>query len=204
MQKPLETTFCHPVQNKKQVIIQYIVIVAILSILPFLVPEYLLSMLSKVYIFAIFAMSLNLVLGYTGLISLGHAAYLGVGGYTFGIFMTRLGIESIWILLPSAVILAAIAAAIFGYIALRVKGMHFILITIAFGQLLYAIAVKWRSVTGSTDGLIGINYPSLGVPGFEWSALTFHFLILLIFNNLLLFNSSHYQFIVRIRSHRNS
>ena len=59
-----------------------------MAILPFFVPEYFLSMLSKVYIFSIFAMSLNLVLGYTGLVSLGHAAYLGVGGYTFGILMT--------------------------------------------------------------------------------------------------------------------
>ena len=60
----------------------------ILIILPFFVPEYLRSMLSKIYIFAIFAMGLNLLLGYTGLISLGHAAYLGVGGYTVGILMS--------------------------------------------------------------------------------------------------------------------
>ena len=135
-------------------------------------------MLSKVYIFSIFAMGLNLVLGYTGLISLGHAAYLGVGGYAFGILMTQLGIDTLWLLFPAAVAMSAVTAALIGYVALRVTGMHFILITIAFGQLLYAVAVKWRTVTGSTDGLIGISYPSLGFPGFQWTAFSFHYLIL--------------------------
>ena len=176
--KTKETISCPAVQKHKTSYVQYLALIAIMIILPFIVPTYFLDMLGKIYIFAIFAMGLNLVLGYTGLVSLGHAAYLGVGGYTFGILMVRLGIDSLWILLPCSILIAAIAAAIFGYIALRVKGMHFILITIAFGQLLYAVAVKWRSVTGSTDGLIGINYPSIGLPGFEWSPFTFYFLLL--------------------------
>ena len=159
----------------------YLVLFVILVVLPFLVPEYLRSMLGKIYIFAIFAMSLNLLLGYTGLISLGHAAYFGVGGYTVGIVMTRLGIDSLWIVFPMAIILSAIAAAFIGVVALRVSGMHFILITIAFGQLLYAVAVKWRALTGSTDGLIGITYPAVGFFGFQWDATTFYYFILLVF-----------------------
>ena len=161
--------------------VQYIVIVGIMLLLPFLVPDYFRSMLSKIYIFAIFAMGLNLVLGYTGLISLGHAAYLGVGGYTVGILMTRFGIHSLGLLFLSALIMSAIIAAVIGFIALRVIGMHFILITIAFGQLLFAIAVKWRSLTGSTDGLIGITYPAIDFIRFRWTSFGFHYLILLIF-----------------------
>jgi branched-chain amino acid transport system permease protein len=150
-------------------------------LLPFLVPDYFRSMLSKIYIFAIFAMGLNLVLGYTGLISLGHAAYLGVGGYMVGILMTRFGIHSLGLLFLSALFMSAIVAALIGFIALRVTGMHFILITIAFGQLLFAIAVKWRSLTGSTDGLIGITYPAIDFIRFRWTSFSFHYLILLIF-----------------------
>lgn len=179
MNQPSEKTFGQPSELHRYPVAQYLILFVILLILPSLVPDYLRSILSKIYIFAIFAMSLNLVLGYTGLISLGHAAYFGVGGYTVGILMVRFGIESLWIVFPMAIVLSAITAALIGFIALRVSGMHFILITIAFGQLLYAIAVKWRAVTGSTDGLIGITYPRIGF-GFQWDAFTFHYFVLLL------------------------
>jgi branched-chain amino acid transport system permease protein len=181
MQTPLETISFPPIQKRKYAFVPYIVIVGIMVLLPFLVPDYFRSMLSKIYIFAIFAMGLNVVLGYTGLISLGHAAYLGVGGYTVGILMTRFGIHSLGLLFLSALFMSAIIAAVIGFIALRVTGMHFILITIAFGQLLFAIAVKWRSMTGSTDGLIGITYPAIDFIRFRWTSFSFHYLILLIF-----------------------
>jgi len=181
MNTTLETTSNPPIHIRKSTFIQYIAIVVILFALPFFVPEYLRSILGKIYIFAIFAMGLNLLLGYTGLISLGHAAYLGVGGYTVGILMTHFGINGLVVLFLAAILMSAIAAAIIGFIALRVSGMHFILITIAFGQLLFAIAVKWRSVTGSTDGLIGITYPAVEFIGFQWTSFSFHYLILLLF-----------------------
>ncbi len=181
MQTPLETISFSPIQKRKSTFVPYVVIVVIMFLLPFLVPDYFRSMLSKIYIFAIFAMGLNLVLGYTGLISLGHAAYLGVGGYTVGILMTRFGIHSLGLLFLSALFMSAIVAAVIGFVALRVTGMHFILITIAFGQLLFAIAVKWRSLTGSTDGLIGITYPAIDFIRFRWTSFGFHYLILLIF-----------------------
>ena len=159
----------------------YIIIIAIMIVLPFIIPTYFQSLLGKIYIFAIFAMSLNLVMGYGGLVSIGHAVYLGVGGYTVGILMVRLGIDSIWILFPLALIASAIVAAIVGVIALRATGMHFIIITIAFGQLFYAIAVKWRDVTGSTDGLVGIGFPAVNLFGFQWTQFSFHYLILAFF-----------------------
>jgi len=166
---------------QRYTLVQYLVVVVILLILPFLVPDYFLSLLSKIYIFAIFAMGLNLVLGYTGLISLGHAAYLGVGGYTVGILMAHFGIESQLLLFLAAIVMSAIVAALIGVVALRVKGSHFILITIAFSQLLFAIAVKWRSVTGSTDGLIGIFYPAVDFIHYQWTAFSFHYLIMVVF-----------------------
>ncbi len=79
METRSQATFRPPPEGHRFPVAQYLILFLVLSVLPFLVPEYLRSMLSKIYIFAIFAMSLNLVLGYTGLISLGHAAYLGWG-----------------------------------------------------------------------------------------------------------------------------
>ena len=159
----------------------YIGFVLVLAVMAPFLPAYYLSMVTKIIIFAIFAISLDLILGYTGLISLGHATYLGVAGYAIGILMIRMGIDSFWILIPSALALSAVVAAFIGYIALRVSGVYFLLITLAFGQLFYVVAVKWRAVTGGSDGLIGIDYPSLGISGFSWSSLSYYYFILIAF-----------------------
>lgn len=149
--------------------------------LPHVLPTYLHSMLTKVLIFAIFAMSLDLILGYTGLLSLGHAAFFGVAGYTAGILMAHYGIESFWLVMPLAILMAGIFAVVIGYIALRVSGVYFLLVTLAFGQLLSVSAVKWRTMTGGTDGLAGIAYPDLGLPGFTWTASSFYYLVFIVF-----------------------
>ena len=159
----------------------YIVSGLILVILPLAVPPYLRSMLTKVLIFAIFAMSLNLSWGYTGLISLGHAALFGVGAYVSAILIMRFGIESFWISAPSGILTAGLLAAFFGIIALRVSGIYFLLVTLALGQLVYYIAIAWRPVTGGTDGVIGIPRPDLGLPWFTWNATSFYFFVLLAF-----------------------
>jgi len=137
-------------------------LIFILLGLPSVLPTYFLSMITKVLIFAIFAISLDLIIGYTGLLSLGHAAFLGVAGYTTGILMVHYDIDSIWLLVPLALLVTAIAAAIIGYISLRVSGVYFLIVTLAFGQLLSVAAVKWRTMTGGTDGLVGITNPSPG------------------------------------------
>jgi len=159
----------------------YIASGLILIVLPLIVPVYLQSMLTKVLIFAIFAMSLNLIWGYTGLISLGHAAFFGVGAYASAILIMRFGIESFWISAPSGILTAGLLAAFFGVIALRVSGIYFLLVTLALGQLVYYIAIAWRPVTGGTDGVIGIPRPELGLPWFTWNATSFYFFVLLAF-----------------------
>lgn len=153
----------------------------ILLVLPSFLSPYYLSMLTKVLIFAIFAMSLDIILGYTGLLSLGHAAFLGVAGYTAGILMVRYDIESFWLVIPLGILAAGIVAAIIGYMALRVSGVYFLLVTLAFGQLLSVVAIKWRTMTGGTDGLVGITYPHLGLPGFTWTDSSFYYLVFLAF-----------------------
>ena len=170
-----------PAQNKLFNYSPYIFVVLLLLVLPFILPTYYLSMLTKVVIFSIFAIGLNLLHGYTGLPTLGQAAYLGIAGYTVGIFMVRFGIQSFWILFPLAIIMAVILACIIGYFALRVKGTYFLLINLAFGELLANVAIKWRPLTGGTDGLVGIKYPDIGIPGFVWTDFNFYFLVLIAF-----------------------
>jgi branched-chain amino acid transport system permease protein len=161
--------------------IPYALVILFLIILPLIAPEFFRSILNKIYIFAIFAMGLNVFSGYTGKASLGHAVFFGVGGYTFGILAVRLGINSIWIGLPAALIASAVIAAFIGFVVLRVTGMHLIILTIAFGQLFFSIAVIWRAVTGSTDGLTGIPFPAIDLFQLKWTAFSFHYFILAVF-----------------------
>lgn len=159
----------------------YLAVTVLLLILPSLLSSYYLSMLTKVLIFAIFATSLDLVMGYTGLFSMGHAAFLGVAGYTVGLLSVRMGVGLFWILVPAAIFLSAVAAAIIGYISLRVSGVYFLLVTLAFGQLLSIVASKWYKVTGGSDGLVGIVLPNLGIAGFNLTAEGFYYLVFIAF-----------------------
>lgn len=161
--------------------VPFIACLIILIVLPQFLSLYLLSMLIKVLIFGIFAMSLDLVMGYTGLLSLGHAAYLGVGGYTLGVLMVHYGIGSFWILFPLSVLTVIVMAAIIGYISLRVSGVYFLLITLAFAQLLSSIAAKWYSMTGGDSGLTDIKLPSLGIPFFNWTPHSLYYFVFIAF-----------------------
>ena len=121
----------------------------IFVLIPALLPAYLQSIMTKVVIFALFAMSLNIIMGYAGLISLGHAAFFGVSGYTIAILVTRYDIEIFWVIAPLGILMATLVAAILGVIALRVSGLYFLLVTFALSMLIYSIAFKWQSVTSA-------------------------------------------------------
>src|SRR5262245_63834548 len=102
-------------------------------------------------IYAIAATSLNLILGYGGMVSFGHAAFLGAGAYTVGILMAE-GVTSAWIAWPAAVGIAALFALVIGAISLRTRGVYFIMITLAFAQMMYYIFVSLKAY-GGEDGL---------------------------------------------------
>lgn len=159
----------------------YVICGVILMILPPFVSAYVQSMLTKVLIFGIFALSLNLLMGYTGLMSLGHAAYFGAAGYTAGILIVRYGVESFWLVAPAGILMATLIAAFFGIIALRVSQAYFVLVTLALGELLYSVALKWRAVTGGSNGLVGIPYPDLGLPWFSLNTIYFYYFVFIIF-----------------------
>jgi branched-chain amino acid transport system permease protein len=155
---------------------------SVLIALPWIAPAYLLSLTIKVIIFALFAVSLDFIWGYGGLISLGHAAFFGIGGYAAGVLMMHYQITNFWVITVAALSAAALIAGIFGLVALRVAGSYFLLITAALGQLLFSLAWKWRWLsTEGVEGIAGIVRPDLGIPGFEWDDARFYYFILLIF-----------------------
>ena len=135
-----------------------VTVLAALAIPPFL-PPYWLSILILGVIFAILAMSLNLLMGYTGLDSLGQAAFFGTAAYVLGILTTRQGAR--WDVAAAAGLVAAIiVAAVFGLVAVRLKGLYFLLITVALGQVLWGAALRWGSLTGGWNGMRGVTVPT--------------------------------------------
>lgn len=150
---------------------------ALLAVLPFFISPYLQSMMTKFFIFAIFAMSLDLTFGATGLLCLGQAAYFGIAGYFSGILIVRYGIESFWITAPCGILIAGLLAAIFGIVALRVSGIYFLLVTFALGELLVSVATKWYSMTGGSDGLAGIPLPELNLSWITWNDTSFYYFV---------------------------
>lgn len=142
----------------------------VLLVLPWLLTaagsSYLVSTATRLVIFAIAAVSLDLLIGYTGLVSFGHAAFLGVGAYTVGILSfhayegeTLLGLPgtlSGLVALPLAVVLSALAALAVGALSLRTKGVYFIMITLSFGQMLFYLFVSLQKY-GGDDGMMMLD-----------------------------------------------
>jgi branched-chain amino acid transport system permease protein len=127
-------------------------------------------------VFAIFAMSLDLLLGFAGLMSLGHAAFFGLGAYAVAILGTLFGVNA-WLGLAAGVVVAAAGAAIIGFFCVRTSGIPFLMLTLAFAQLVFSVALKWRDVTGGSDGMAIADKP--GFFGFELSdSLPMYFMAL--------------------------
>jgi branched-chain amino acid transport system permease protein len=130
-----------------------------LLVLPFLMTDYPRALVSEIFIFAIFAMSLDLILGFTGLMSLGHAAFFGLGAYSVAVLGAQFGINA-WVGLATGVAIAGCGAALIGFFCVRTGGISFLMLTLALSQLVFAVALKWRDVTGGSDGLAIAERPS--------------------------------------------
>lgn len=159
----------------------YLVSIIILALLAFVLPSYLQTLFTEFLIYAIFALSLNLIWGYTGLISLGHAAYFGAGAYTAGVLVTKFGVESFWLGGLMGILAAVILAAFFGVLALRLSGMYFLLVTLAMAQLVYYVVQNLVSLTGGYNGLTGVPFPNIGISGFTWTPAYYYLFCLIAF-----------------------
>jgi branched-chain amino acid transport system permease protein len=132
---------------------------------------------TRVLIYALIASSLNLLIGYGGIVSFGHAAFVGAGAYTVAMLMPA-GIVSAWLLWPAALLMGALLAFLIGAISLRTRGVYFIMITLAFAQMAYYLVLSLR-VLGSDDGLTLSARPLLGVLDLNRDA-TFYYVALAI------------------------
>ncbi len=138
-------------------------------VLLFWVPEAILYMgwarfwitlLAEVFIWGLFAVAFNLLMGYTGMISFGQAAYLGIGGYTTGLLLKKISGFPFALGLIAAPVSGALAALIIGYFCIRLTHTYFAMLTLAFSMIVYYTAFKWYDFTGGDNGLIGIPVPA--------------------------------------------
>jgi len=148
---------------KTRIAMRWAAALVVLIALPAVLSSYQVGLLTKMLIFGIFAMSLDLLLGYAGLPSLGHAAYFGVAAYTVGLLSLRVA-NNFWLDFPAGLAVATGVSALFGLFALRARGSYFLMITLALGQVLWGIAFGWRSLTGGDDGLPSVPRPRLPLP----------------------------------------
>jgi len=132
-----------------------IIVFGLFAILPVFRSDYLNYMGMRIAIMALFALSFNLLLGYTGLLSFGHAAFYGVGGYASGLTLIHLTSEIILAIMAGAVV-AGLTALLVGYFCVKRTRIYFSMLTLAFGMLIYVVCYKWKSLTGGTESLGGI------------------------------------------------
>lgn len=151
----------------------------VLVAFPQFMPVYHTYLLTEVLIYLIFALSLNLLMGYTGLVSLGHAAFWGTGGYAVALLMSKGGVDNFFLCTGVALLASAILAMIFGFLALRTSGVYFIMITLALGQMLWALAWRWESFTGGSNGLHGVTRPDFLASWSQVNSTSFYYLTLI-------------------------
>ncbi|HTQ73641.1 MAG TPA: branched-chain amino acid ABC transporter permease [Burkholderiales bacterium] len=135
------------------------VIAAFLLALPWFAGEYYVNLSSQILIAAVFAASLNLLVGYGGLPSLGHASWLGLAAYISAWMSLKLGVGH-WVSAPVALLATTLVACAFGWISLRATGLGFLMITLALSQVLWGTAYRWVSVTDGDNGLRGLTRPA--------------------------------------------
>src|SRR5215218_398563 len=166
--------------------IKILSVVVALAALAIIVPNsnsFVILLATRALAFSILVMSLDLLLGYTGLPSLGQAAYLGVGAYLTAILATRyqfgLGFD-FWLVILLGILLGAALAALFGLLAIRASGVYFLMITLALGQCVWGLAYRWNSLTGGDNGINLRERPKFG--GIDLAdEMTFFFLVFGVF-----------------------
>lgn len=157
-----------------------IVAFIVLLIIPPVLPSYWLTILTQMLIFGVLAMSLDILMGYTGIVSFGHAAYFGTGAYVVAILSNRYQVG-----LPgcvgSALMAAILVALIFGLLLSHASGVYFLMITLALGMVIWGLVYRWVSMTGGDNGIAGIMRPDLGLPISLDDPIVFYYAVLIVF-----------------------
>ena len=175
--------------KQKSIPLIIIAIFAAGAFMPAVLKQYYLNMLTEIIIFSLYAVSYNLLLGYAGLLSFGHAMFFGLGAFMTAIAIIHIPGLALWNAILIGVATTVIAGFIIGSLLLRHKGAYFALLTLAFNSLFYAVATKWHSVTGGDDGL-SITRPILkmGFTSISLASLTsFYYLTLIVVGAAIVF-----------------
>jgi branched-chain amino acid transport system permease protein len=172
----------------------------VLLALPFIGDAYLVKVAIEVLCFALAAFSLNFLIGVGGIVSFGHAAYFGLGAYGAGLLAVKLGTSMVPALIAAPVI-AGLGAALFGFFVVRLSGIYLAMLTLAFAQIVYAVAFQWIELTGGDNGVVGV-WPS------SWAAgrTTYYYLtlVVVVFAILLLRQAVYAPFGYTLRAARDS
>lgn len=139
--------------NTRTLVIVALVLIG-LALVPLFEYRYAIDLTTEIMIYALFALSLNLLLGYAGSTSFGHAAFFAIGGYACIILTTTYSWPLI-LAFPAAVVVAGCAALVIGYFCVKLNEIYFAMLTLAFSMLVWSVAFKWRAVTGGDDGFVG-------------------------------------------------
>lgn len=159
-----------PLSSRGEILIG-IVLAVVLSVAPLFLSTHWIIILTEILIMSMYAMSFNLLFGYTGLLSFGQAGFFGVGAYVSALTLMHLS-NSLWLALIVGVVGAALAALVIGWFCVRLDEIYFAILTLGFGMMLYTLAHNWRDVTGGSDGLTIVSLP----------AMTFYFARVELFN----------------------
>lgn len=155
-------------------------VVLFLIIFPPFYSSYWITLLTQMLIYGIMAMSLNTLLGYTGMSSFGHAGFFGSAAYLVAILTTRYRVGFLPCLILGVCLSTGIAS-IFGFLVAHASGVYFLIITLALGMVLWGLAFRWVSMTGGDNGISGIMRPDLGLPFSLKDPLHFYYFILFFF-----------------------
>jgi len=136
----------------------------LLLLVPLFTGRFYQYLLTQIFVASLMAIAFNLLLGTTGLLSFGQAAFFGVGAYTVGLLLTKGGFETLPALVLAPVVTAVVAGVI-GFFCVRLSGVHFAMLTLAFGQLIFAVVYKWYGLTGGDNGIQGIPVKPIPLGG---------------------------------------
>lgn len=166
------------VRNKRARWFLLVAVLIILPLLPQFASRYVITLVNLCLIYAVFAMSLDLLAGYMGNASLGHACFFGVAGYSVAIASTRFG-WGVASAVPFALLVTLVVALIFGLMVSKLSGVTFVLVNLGLGQIVWGIAYRWYTLTGGDDGIRGIRRPIIG--GVALTGESYYYFVLAIF-----------------------
>ena len=166
--------------EKRKTLLGFVVFFALLVAVPPVLSTFMVELLTQMLIWTLVAVSLNMLLGYTGLSTMGHASYMGLSVYATTILVTRYHGTFLQVMIL-CLVLSAVTAAVFGLLACRAKGPEFLLITMTLALVVWGLANRWVSMTGGDNGIVGLTRPDLGLPWSLDNSLYYYYFVLIFF-----------------------